>query len=143
MGGKRKEFLISVGFRKNCSQVDIDQEGPRIIDFAALGALISILAEDLVEQAHSIARIVRSKVLYLTFQERSELVDYALEHGEVEFVEDAKVLDSVPLHAPLLIAGVYCHLNSLRNESILKVQVLAGDYIGQFIECLMFNDRCL
>lgn len=121
MSGKRKELLVSVGHLENCSQVGIDEESPRIVDLAAFGALVRILAEYLEEEAQCVARIVRSKVLNLTFQKDSESVNYALEGCEVELVEDAKVLDGVPLHSPLFIARVYCHFDGLWNESILKI----------------------
>ena len=49
MSGKRKEFLVSVGHLENCSEVGIDEESPGIIDLAAFGALVRILAEDLEE----------------------------------------------------------------------------------------------
>ena len=121
MSGKRKELFVSVGHLENSSQVDIDEESPRIIDLAAFGALVRILAEDLEEEAQRVARIVRSKVLNLTFQKDSESVNYALEGCEVELVEDAKVLDGIPLHTPLFITRICRHFNSLWNESILKI----------------------
>ena len=73
------------------------------------------------EEAQCIAAIVRSKVLNLTFQKGGELVYYALEHHKIELIEDAKILDGVPLHTPLFITRVCCHFNGLRNESILKI----------------------
>ena len=68
-----------------------------------------VSAENVTEQTESVAAVVGSQILDLTLNKAGELVNDGLEHVVVELVQDAKVLHSIVLIAPLLISRVVGH----------------------------------
>ena len=68
-----------------------------------------VSAENVTEQTEGIAAVVRSQIFDLTLDKARELINHGLEHVVVELVQDAKVLHSIVLIAPLLISRVVGH----------------------------------
>ena len=135
-----EELFVSVSFEKNRGHVDINEDSPSIINFAAFGALVCILAKNFCEQAEGVAGIVWPKVLDLAFDKRGKLVNDAFQCIIVKLVQDAQVLHGVPLHAPLFITRIYSHLDSLGNEGTLKVQILRRNDVCELIKRAVFDD---
>ena len=79
----------------------------------------------------------------MAFDEVSELIDDVLQSRVVELVEDAQVLHSVPLHAPLLIARGVRHFDCLWNEGALKIKVLFLNDIYKLLEGLVLDHTSL
>ena len=74
------------------------------------------MTENIIEKTKSVAAIIGAQVLDLALDEAGELIDNSFKCTVIKFVENSKVLYSVPLTAPLFIVRAVCHCYSNLNE---------------------------
>jgi hypothetical protein len=74
---------------------------------------ILVVAEKFINQLKSVSRVVRPQVLDLGLDKFLERAKERHEALVVEFVKDAQIQHSVPLHAPQVVVTLLDHLFSL------------------------------